>query len=260
LEVWKARDLVFLFVRRDFVAVHKQTILGPLWFVIQPLLTTIMFSVIFGQVAHIPTDGTPPFLFYLSGTVIWSYFSTCFIKTADTFGGNASLFGKAYFPRLTVPISVLASNLITFGIQITVLIFFVALLRIRGAAVYPNSLVLLLPVVVLLVASLALGCGLIVSALTTRYRDLQHVVPFGVQLLMYATPVIYPISATPERYHWLFLANPLAPLVEAFRYEFLGVGTATTSGLAYSAGFALLLAGLGAVAFTRAERTFADTI
>lgn len=259
-ELWRARDLIALFVRRDFVAVYKQTILGPLWFLIQPLLTTVVFTLVFGRIASLPTDGLPDFLFYLSGTVIWGYFAACLTKTSTTFTANAGLFGKVYFPRLAVPISIVISALISFGIQFLLFLGFVAFFWLSGAEARPNAGVLLLPLLLLIMAGLGLGFGIIVSSLTTRYRDLQQLVAFGVQLLMYATPVIYPVSAIPERYAPLIRANPLTPVVEAFRYAFLGAGTAGWAGLGYSFVFMLAVLVTGLVLFNRIEQTFMDTV
>lgn len=208
-ELWQYRDLVKLFVRRDFVAVYKQTILGPLWYLIQPLLTTLVFTVIFGNIAKLPTDGLPSFLFYLSGTVIWQYFAECLNKTSQTFISNAQLFGKVYFPRMAVPVSILLSNLITFAIQFGLFLCFVSYFLLNGTQVKPNLWILITPLLLFMMAGLGLGFGIIVSALTTRYRDLRFLVTFGVQLWMYATPVIYPISSVPEKYRFLIQASTL---------------------------------------------------
>jgi len=259
-ELWHYRDLVMLFVRRDFVSVYKQTILGPLWYLIQPLLTTIVFTVIFGSIAKLPTDGLPAFLFYLSGTVIWGYFSECLNKTSLTFVSNAGLFGKVYFPRLAVPVSILISNLITFAIQFGLFIVFMLYFWLSGSNVQPNIWILLAPVLLLMMAGLGLGFGIIVSSMTTRYRDLRFLVGFGVQLWMYATPVIYPVSAVPERFQWLIRANPLTPIVEAFRYAFLGAGSVSALNLLYSFGFMLAVLLIGTLVFNRVEATFMDTV
>ena len=259
-ELWQARDLVMLFVWRDFVSVYKQTILGPLWYLIQPLLTTLTFTIIFGRVAKLSTDGLPPFLFYMAGTLIWSYFAACLTKTSATFGGNAALFGKVYFPRLAVPVSVLISNLVTFAIQLVLFLAFVAYFAARGAPIRPNAWMLMTPVLVLVMAGLGLGFGIIVSSLTTKYRDLSFLVTFGVQLLMFATPVIYPVSAAPERFRGLLLANPMTPIVETFRYAFLGAGTVEVPHLLYSFLFMLACLSAGTVIFTRVEQTFMDTV
>lgn len=259
-ELWRYRDLVLLFVRRDFVSVYKQTILGPLWYLIQPLLTTLTFTIIFGQIARLSTDGLPQFIFYLSGTVIWTYFANCLNKTSNTFVQNAGLFGKVYFPRIAVPISILFSNLINFTIQLGMFIAFVLFYMWTGDSVRPNSWLFFVPGLILMMAGLGLGFGLIISSLTTKYRDLQFLVTFGVQLLMYATPVIYPISSIPKRFQLLILANPMAPIVEAFRYAFLGTGTVSLGNLLYSFVFMLVVVFLGIVIFNRVEQTFMDTV
>ena len=260
-ELWRYRDLVTLFVRRDFVATYKQTILGPLWYLIQPLLTTITFTFIFGNIANLPTDGLPQFLFYMSGTVVWSYFAACITKTSETFVQNAHLFGKVYFPRMAVPVSILASNLITFLIQFAMLLVFVGFFAARGTSIQLNWLwIALSPVLVLMMAGLGLGFGIIISSLTTKYRDLRFLVQFGVQLLMYATPVIYPASSIPENYRWLIMANPMTSIVEAFRYAFLGVGTVNLAQLLYSFGFMVMVVFWGSVIFNRVEQTFLDTV
>ncbi len=259
-ELWRARDLVLLFVKRDFVSAYKQTLLGPLWFLIQPLLTTIIFTVIFGNVAKLPTDGLPQFLFYMSGTVIWSYFASCLTKTSDTFINNANLFGKVYFSRLAVPVSILISNLITFSIQFAFFLAFMGYFALSGSQLHPNAWMLLTPLLVLLMAGLGLGLGIIISSLTTKYRDLRFLVQFGVQLLMYATPVILPISSFPQRFQWLIMANPMTPIVESFRYAFLGAGEVNLPNLAYSFGFMLVVLFIGIVIFNRVEATFMDTV
>ena len=260
-ELWRYKDLVMLFVRRDFVSVYKQTILGPLWYLIQPLLTTLTFTVIFGSIASLPTDGLPQFLFYMSGTVVWSYFASCLTKTSETFVQNANLFGKVYFPRLAVPVSILLSNLITFLIQFAMFLVFVLYFALRGTDVQPQwTWIALSPLLVMMMAGLGLGFGIIISSLTTKYRDLRFLVQFGVQLLMYATPVIYPVSSIPERFQWIILANPMTPIVEAFRYAFLGAGTVDTGHLLYSFGFMVVVVTLGSIIFNRVEQTFMDTV
>ncbi len=259
-ELWRARDLVQLLVRRDFVALYKQTILGPLWFLIQPLLTTVVFTLVFGRIASLPTDGLPDFLFYMSGTVIWGYFAACLTKTSNTFTANAGLFGKVYFPRLAVPSAIVISNLISFSIQLLLFVGFVLFFWLGGANVQPNAGIFLLPLLLLIMAGLGLGFGIIVSSLTTRYRDLQQLVAFGVQLLMYATPVIYPVSAVPAAYQPLIRANPVTPIVEAFRVAFLGAGTVSWGGLLYSFGFMLAVMAIGLMLFNRIEQTFMDTV
>lgn len=259
-ELWQARELVMLFVWRDFVSLYKQTILGPLWYLIQPLLTTITFTVIFGRIARLSTDGLPQMLFYMAGTVIWSYFAACLTKTSTTFITNANLFGKVYFPRLTVPLSIMVSNLVTFAIQLGLFLAFVAYFALAGAAIRPNLWILYTPLLVLVMAGLGLGFGIIISSLTTRYRDLQHLVTFGVQLLMYATPVVYPLSTVSGKLRWLILANPMTPIVEGFRYAFLGAGTVDGGHLLYSVTFMIVVFLIGILIFNQVERTFMDTV
>jgi len=259
-EVWSYRDLVFLFVRRDFVSYYKQTILGPLWFLIQPLLTTLIFTVVFGQIASLPTDDLPPFLFYMAGTVIWSYFAECLRATSDTFITNQKIFDKVYFPRLVMPVSVLFSNMITFGIQFMLFLGFVLFFMLQGAPVQITIYALLLPVLIFLMAGLGLGFGIIVSSLTTKYRDLRFLISFGVQLWMYATPVIYPVSSIPARWRWVALVNPITPIVETFRAAFLGSGTISWGMLGYSLAAMLLVFFVGALIFNQVEQTFMDTI
>jgi lipopolysaccharide transport system permease protein len=259
-ELWRYRDLISLFVRRDFVSVYKQTILGPLWYLIQPLLTTLIFTVIFGNIANLPTDELPPFIFYLSGTVIWSYFAETLTKTSNTFILNAQLFGKVYFPRLTAPISVSISSLIAFSIQYLLFLGFLAYYWFTGSSIQPNLWVLITPILLFIMAGLGLGFGIIVSSLTTRYRDLRFLVTFGVQLWMYATPVIYPVSSIPERFQPIIQANPITPIVEAFRYAYLGAGTVDMINLLYSFGFMVIVMAIGVLLFNRIENTFMDTV
>ena len=259
-DVWAYRDLIAIFVRRDFAATYKQTILGPFWYLLRPLFSTVVFTVIFGNIAKLSTDGLPPFLFYMSGTVIWSYFASCLTKTSETFVSNAHLFGKVYFPRLAVPVSILFSNLIAFAIQFLFFVGFLTFYIVTGVNVKPNIWILLSPVLLLIMAGLGLGFGIIVSSLTTRYRDLRFLVTFGVQLWMYATPVIYPISSIPTRFKLLIMANPLTPIIEAFRYAFLGAGSINPLMLLYSAGCMVLVLIVGVVMFNRIEATFMDTV
>lgn len=259
-ELWQYRDLILLFVWRDFVSVYKQTILGPLWHLVQPLLTTITFTVIFGRVAKLPTDGVPDFLFYMAGTVVWSYFAACVTTTSTTFVANASLFGKVYFPRLAIPISILISKLIAFAIQFVFFLVFLAFFALRGSEIQPNAWMLLTPLLLLMMAGMGLGVGIIVSALTTRYRDLAYLVTFGVQLWMYATPVIYPVSTVPPRFRPLVMANPMATVVESFRYAFLGSGTTSVGYLLFGLGVVVVILAVGLFLFTRVERTFMDTV
>jgi lipopolysaccharide transport system permease protein len=258
--LWQYRDLVLLFVRRDFVAVYKQSVMGPLWFIIQPLMTTIVFTVVFGRVASIPTDGVSPFLFYFAGVVCWQYFSTNLAKTSDTFAANAGIFGKVYFPRLVTPVSVLISNLAQFGIQFAVFVCALAWYRLRGSTAGPTLSVILLPFLMLQSAALALGVGLIVSSLTTRYRDLTYLIGFGVQLWMYATPIVYPISQVPENWRWVVNLNPMSAVVQAFRHLMLGAAGPGLNAMTYSVGITLILLAIGLALFSRIERSFMDTI
>jgi len=259
-EVWRYRDLVMLFVRRDFVSLYKQTILGPLWLIIQPLMTSLTFTVIFGNIANLPTDGLPDFLFYLSGTVVWNYFADCLKKTSETFISNANIFGKVYFPRLVMPVSTLISNMITFTIQFALFLAFLAYFKVSGADVRVTTWALALPLLIVLMAGLGLGMGIIISSLTTKYRDLRYLVTFGVSLWMYATPVIYPVSSIPEKWQWIARINPVTPIIEAFRFAFLGAGSADWGMLAYSGGFTALVFVVGLMIFNRVEKTFIDTV
>jgi len=259
-EIWQYRDLTMLFVKRDFVAFYKQTILGPLWFFLQPFFTTVVFTVVFGNIAKIPTDGVPPMLFYLAGTVAWTYFSTCLTKTSDTFITNANMFGKVYFPRLVVPLSVVITNMITFGLQFLFFLGFIAYFSIVGASIHLSWYVLLLPVLLLMMAALGLGMGIIVSAMTTKYRDLRFVVQFGVQLFMYATPVVYPLSVVSPKYLPWLLANPMTPIVETFRFAFLGSGMFSWMHMLVSGCTILGILVVGVILFSRVEKTFMDTV
>lgn len=259
-ELWQYRDLIVMFVRRDFISMYKQTILGPLWYIFQPLISTIVFTIVFGNIAALSTDGLPQFLFYMAGVVIWTYFSSSLTKTSTALVANAAVFGKVYFPRLTVPISFLISNLTSFAIQLVFFVLFIIYFRFQGAAVNPNLWMFSLPLLVLLMAGLGLGGGIIVSAMTTRYRDLAFLVGFGTQLLMYATSVIYPLSSVSENYRWILLANPMTPIIETFRYGFLGAGTVSLSHLAYSIVVTIAILVIGILMFNKVERTFMDTI
>lgn len=259
-ELWRYRDLVRLFVWRDFVAYYKQTILGPLWYLIQPILTTVVFTVIFGNIAQLSTDGLPPFLFYLAGNTVWTYFSASLTSTSNTFTGNAGLFGKVYFPRLAMPVSVVISQLISFGIRFLVFLGFLIYFIASGTDVHPNWWILMLPILLIIMAGLGLGLGIIVSSLTTKYRDLQQLVAFGVQLLMYGTPVIYPLSSITGGWRWLILANPMTPVVEVFRFAFLGTSGMSPLYLLYSFGFMTLVLVIGVLVFNRVENSFMDTV
>lgn len=259
-DLWRYRDLWYMYVKRDIVTVYKQTILGPLWFFIQPIFTTIMYMFVFGGLAGISTDGVPQPLFYLSGITLWNYFSSCFNGSCDTFTANAGVFGKVYFPRLVVPLASLTSNLVKMLIQlllfISVYIYYAAI----GGPVSINWSALLFPVLVLMLAFHAMSWGLIVSSLTSKYRDLRHLVSFGLQLLMYATPVIYPLSVAGDKYGWALKLNPLTPIFEAFKYGVLGSGSLSWGGLLYSFIFMVVMLFVSIIIFNRVERHFMDTV
>lgn len=259
-ELWQYRDLILLFVRRDFVTVYKQTILGPLWYLIQPLMTSLVYLVVFKNIANLSTDGQPAMLFYLCGVSIWEYFARSLNTTSNTFIDNANIFGKVYFPRLTVPVSVVISNLISFGIQFLLFLGFYAFFWFSGADLQPNLWLLATPYLLLLMALFGLGLGIIVSSLTTKYRDLRFLVQFGIQLFMYASPIIYPLSSLPEKYQKLMIFNPVAPIIEGFRYAFLGTGTISISMLAYSSLVVFVVFIFGVALFNRVEKTFMDTV
>jgi len=259
-DVWHYRNLIALFVRRDFVSRYKQTILGPLWLIIQPIMNSIVFTIIFGNIAKLPTDGLPQILFYMSGTVLWHYFSNCLTGTSNTFIANARLFGKVYFPRLVTPISLVISNLITLSIQFALFMIFWFFYFVQGSDIHFTLWALALPLLILLMAGLGLGFGIIISSMTTKYRDLIYLVGFGVSLWMYATPIIYPVSTIPENWRWVADINPITPIVETFRAGFLGAGNASWMRLGYSAGFMLVVLFIGVVIFNRVEKTFIDTV
>jgi len=260
LEVWRYRDLLVMLVKRDFVATYKQTILGPLWFFIQPLLTTITYMVIFGNIAKISTDGLPMTLFYMAGITLWNYFSECLNKTATVFKDNANIFGKVYFPRLIMPLSIVISNLVRFGIQFLLFLCFWFYFLFKGATIHPNYCILLTPFLIILMTLIALGAGMIISAMTTKYRDLIFLLTFGIQLFMYATPVIYPMSSLPVKYAWIIKANPLSALVETFRYAYTGSGVFGWPSLGYSLLFAIILLAIGTIIFNKVEKSFMDTV
>lgn len=260
-ELWRYRDLIMLFVRRDFVSQYKQTILGPIWLFIQPLFTTLTFFFVFNQIAKIPTDNIDPILFYLSGITLWNYFSDCFNKTSNTFVANAGIFGKVYFPRLATPISIVISNLIKLGIQILLfLAIMVYQIFTKDIQVNVNMHILILPYLILLMAVMGLGLGIIFSALTTKYRDLSFLLTFGIQLLMYATPIIYPLSYTGGKLHTIISMNPLTPIMESFRYAFFSIGSFDWSGLAYTSIFSFGVLFLGIIIFNQVEKSFMDTV
>ena len=259
-ELWRYRDLIRLFVRRDFVSLYKQTVLGPLWFVLQPLISSLVFTVVFGKIARIPTEGAPPMLFYMGGLVIWSYFNATVQGIANTFRTNQNIFGKVYFPRLVVPVAAVVNNLIMSSIQFATFLAFLGFYALRGAKVAPNLHLLLVPLLVLMAAALALGVGLMVAALTTRYRDLMFLLGFGMQLWMYATPIVYPLSSVPESWRWLSLLNPMTAVVSAFRHAFLGGPGVAPWALVQSGLITALLLLTGLALFGRQEKTFMDTI
>lgn len=260
-EVWRYKDLVAMFVRRDFVATYKQTILGPVWFFVQPLLTSITYIIIFSRVAKISTEGLPPIVFYLAGITIWNYFADTLNKTATVFRDNATVFGKVYFPRLTMPVSIVISSLIRFGIQLSLFLAVWLYFLLSGhSAIQPNAYIALVPLLVVLMGLLSLGAGMIISALTTKYRDLIMLLAFGVQLLMYATPVIYPVSSIPDKYRWIILANPVSAVVETFRYAFLGTGSFSWGSLVYSTAVTLGVLLAGIIIFNKVEKSFTDTV
>jgi len=261
-DLWRYRDLVILFVRRDFTAQFKQTILGPAWFVIQPLLTTIMFTIVFGNIAKLSTDGLPKILFYMSGNIFWQYFAQCLTETSNTFTANAALFGKVYFPRLAVPVSVIISAMLKLALQIVFfLLFWAYYLIFLDADVDLTWAAALLPILVVIMALMSLGFGIIFSSMTTKYRDLRFLLQFGVQLAMYSTVVIFPLSTLqPGKLRFLVLANPMTPIIETFRYGFLGTGSFSWTYLGYSAAFTAAVLFIGVLIFTRVERTFMDTV
>lgn len=260
-EVWRYRDLVKMFVKRDIVTLYKQTILGPLWYLIQPVLTTIVFTVIFSKVAKISTDGLPPMLFYLAGVTAWNYFAESFKNTADTFKKNENIFGKVYFPRIVMPLSIVISGLLKFGIQLLLFIGFILYFRFQDVNILPIwNTMWVLPFLLLMMGFLGLGFGMIISSLTTKYRDLVFLIQFGIQLLMYTTPVIYPLSTIPEKYRWVIEANPVSSIIETFRYIFLGEGTFSWNSLLYSTVFTLVLMFIAIIVFNRTEKNFMDTV
>jgi lipopolysaccharide transport system permease protein len=259
-EIWNYRDLFLLFVKRDITVTYKQTVLGPLWFFIQPLLTTLMFLLVFGRIAHISTGGIPPILFYLGGITVWNYFSECLRLTSDTFVKNASLFSKVYFPRIITPLSIVTSNLVKFAIQFCLFLGVFMYYFFTNSNIHPNISLLLLPVYIVTLAIMSLGFGLIISAMTTKYRDLTFLIQFGIQLWMYATPVIYPLSQIPEKFRWIILGNPVSHIVEAFKFGFTGTGDFYPMGIIYSIFFSMFLVLTGIAIFNRTEKAFLDTV
>lgn len=262
-EVWQYRDLLFLFVKRDVVTVYKQTVLGPLWYLIQPLFTSITFTIIFNTVAGIETGTVPPFLFNLAGITVWNYFTACLNGTSNTFASNAGIFGKVYFPRLIVPLSVVVSNLLKFGIQFFIFVVFYLYFYYNGAAVHINSLVLFFPFLVIMMGVLGLALGMIISSLVTKYRDFSYLIGFGVQLLMYLSAVVYPMALIQQKmpeYAWLVEYNPLAYIIETTRYLLLDVGQISITGLLYTFILIILLFFTGLLIFNRTEKSFIDTV
>ena len=258
-ELWQYRDLIVMFVKRDFKTMYKQTILGPLWIVINPILTTLMQVLVFGNIADISTDGMPQFLFYMAGNTMWLYFSSCLTKTSTTFTANASVFGKVYFPRLVTPISIVISGLISFGVQFAIFLVTDIYYAVNGM-IHPGLLVLITPLLVIELALLGMGCGIIISALTTKYRDLAVLVTFGVQLWMYGSAIIFPVSSLPEKWAHLLMLNPVVPIVEAFRYAYTGHGTFSVKYLGIGAIVTLAILFVGMVIFNKVEKTFMDTV
>jgi lipopolysaccharide transport system permease protein len=259
-DVWYYRDLLFLLVRRDFVSFYKQTILGPLWFFIQPLFTTITYTFIFGNLAHISTQDIPAPLFYMAGITAWNYFADCLTKTSTVFKDNSDVFGKVYFPRLIMPLSIVLSNLVKFAVQMLMFVIMMIFYAYKGGTFHVTIYALLFPLLIVQMALLGLGTGMIISALTTKYRDLTFLVSFGVQLFMYATTVVYPLSSAPEKYKWLIALNPLTPIIESFRFGFLGKGSFTWESLLISGFTTVCIACAGVIIFNKVERNFIDTI
>ena len=258
-ELWHYRDLLVLFVRRDFVTVYKQTILGPLWFFIQPLLTTITFTIIFGNVAQLSTDGAPKIVFYMAGITLWGYFSTCLTTVSGVFNANAGIFGKVYFPRLIMPLTIVISNLMKFGVQFLLFICFVIYFTLQNQ-IQPNNWIMLTPLIIVLMALISMGIGLILSSMTTKYKDLNQLIGFGVQLFMYATPVIYPSSSVPENFRWVLDWNPLVGLFEYMRYAYMGIGSFDVYDLIYPSVFSIVILFLGILVFNKTQKTFMDTV
>lgn len=262
-EVWQYRDLLLLFVKRDIVTVYKQTVLGPLWYLIQPLFTSITFTIIFNNLAGINTGTVPPFLFNLAGITVWNYFTACLTGTSNTFGANAGIFGKVYFPRIIVPISIVISNLLKFGIQFGIFIAFYLFYYFQGAAISLNGLVVFFPLLILVMGILGLGLGMFISSLVTKYRDFSYLIGFGVQLLMYVSAVVYPMALVKEKmpeYAWLVQYNPLAYIIETTRYMLLNVGHMSFWGLGYTFVATVLIFLVGVLIFNRTEKSFIDTV
>ena len=259
-EVWAYRDLLLMLVKRDFITFYKQTVLGPLWFVVQPLLTTAIYMVIFGNIAKLSTDGAPQVVFYMSGITIWNYFSESLTKTSSVFTSNAGMFGKVYFPRLIMPLAIVTSSLMKFAVQFGIFFLILLYFVVFTDDVQPNVWMLFTPVLILLMAMFALGMGMIFSSLTTKYKDLTFLLTFGIQLVMYVTPVVYPISALPEKFRFLVYMNPLSSVFECFRYAFLGSGSFDLMSMLWSGIFIIFILILGTVIFNKVEKSFMDTV
>ena len=263
-ELWHYRDLLLLFVKRDIVTFYKQTILGPVWFVIQPLITSVIQFVIFSKIASIPSDGIPYFLFVLAGNILWFYFSDCLKATSETFTANQNIFGKVYFPRIIMPLKVAVSNLIKFGIQFVFFLIVLAYYVTQGAPIHITAYVLFLPLLLLIIAFIALGAGMLISSLTVKYRDLNFVITFGISLFMYITPIVYPTSLVLEKidpkYHQLIYMNPLTGLFDFFKYAFLGSGNIDWGAILYSVIFSIVILFFGLLVFTKTEKSFIDVI
>lgn len=262
-DTWHYRDLLILLVRRDFVSFYKQTILGPVWFFVQPIITIAIYNLVFSNLANISTENIPAPLFYLAGTIIWNYFADCLTKTSTVFKDNSAMMGKVYFPRLIMPLSIVLSNLVRFGVQFLLFIALMIIYWVRGSVFVPNMFILLFPLLIVLIAALGLGLGMIISAVTTKYRDLAFVVTFGVPLLMYTTTVIYPLSIAITKYpaySWLIKFNPITAIIETFRYGFLGKGSFSWGLLGYSSAVTAAILLIGIIIFNKVERTFVDTV
>ena len=260
-EIWEYRDLIRIFVRRDIVAIYKQTVLGPIWFLLGPLFTVFTYTFLFKEIAHLSTDGLPGPLFYLGGTTLWNYFNSCFNGSSVTFSQNAGIFGKVYFPRLVSPISMVISNLLKLSIQMfTYLCFFIYYLVQPDSIIEPNLCILLIPVIILVLGGIAMGFGIIISSFTTKYRDLTMLVGVFMTLLMYATPIMYPVSDIPPMYKTFLSLNPISPMIETFRYAFTGRGYFTAASFMYSVIFMLIILVLGIFVFNKTEKTFMDTV
>tara|TARA_Y100000590_G_scaffold454755_1_gene602102 strand:+ start:695 stop:1546 length:852 start_codon:yes stop_codon:yes gene_type:complete len=259
-EIFAYRDLIYMLVKRDFVTFYKQTILGPLWYIIQPLVNTIVFTVIFGKLAQIPTEGVPNFIFYLAGTVVWGYFAICITTTSNTFVTNAGIFSKVYFPRLAIPIANVIISLLQFLIQFVIFIIFLLYFIFQESNIEPNLFVFILPLLLLQMAILGLGVGMMISALTAKYRDLTFAMTFGVQLLMFASPVVYPFSIIPDNYKFLASLNPMTSIIEMFRYAFLGVSSIESQYIFNSVIVTIILFFIGITLFSKVEKNFMDTV